>query len=170
MDSLTKHIDKMKRVYFIFSISIIVLFTGNLQGQEPYFHLRNLNNEWKQYEDIKGDKLTVIDFWATWCQPCIRSIPELNTLSEEFKDQGVNFVGISIDGPRNQSKIQPFVKSLGIGYTILKDINSELMTDMNVTSVPTLLLINSEGDVVYMHEGFRPGDEDVIREEINNYL
>ena len=94
----------------------------------------------------------------------------MNTLAEEFKDQGVNFIGISIDGPRNQSKIQPFVNSMGISYTILKDINSEVMTDMNVTSVPTLLIIDSEGEVIYTHEGFRPGDEDVIREELTNYL
>jgi len=160
----------MKQVYFIITFCVISLFSSDLHAQEPYFHLQDLNNDWKHYEDVKGEKLTVIDFWATYCQPCIRSIPELNNMAEEFKDQGVRFIGISIDGPRNQSKIQPFVNSMGIGYTILKDINSEVMTDMNVTSVPTLLIIDSEGEVVYTHEGFRPGDEKVIRKEISKYL
>lgn len=160
----------MKQAFIAISFITTAFFVGNLQAQEPYFKLQNLDNEWMQYEDVKGETLTVIDFWATWCQPCVRSIPELNKLAEDYKDQGVNFVGISIDGPRNQSKIQPFVNSMGIGYTILKDINSEVMTDMNVTSVPTLLLINSEGEVVYTHDGYRPGDAKVIEEEINNYL
>lgn len=139
-------------------------------GQEPVFQLQDIHNEWKEFEDVKGEKLTVIDFWATWCQPCVRSIPELNKIAIEMEDKGVKFVGISIDGPRNQSKILPFVSSMGIEYTILKDINSEVMSEMNVTSVPTLLIIDKEGEIVYTHEGFRPGDDKVIKEEIENYL
>lgn len=154
-------------------VIFIAIWTSGIQntfGQEPVFQLQDLQNDWKEFDDVKGEKLTVIDFWATWCQPCIRSIPELDKIADEMEEKGVKFVGISIDGPRNQSKLLPFVKSLGIGYTILKDINSEVMAEMNVTSVPTLLIIDSEGEVVYTHEGFRPGDERVIREEIENHL
>lgn len=160
----------MKRWVFVLGILIWIGGTQNSFAQEPVFLLQDLQNNWKEFGDVKGETLTVIDFWATWCQPCVRSIPELNKMAEEMGDQGVKFVGISIDGPRNQSKILPFVRSMGIGYTILKDINSEVMSEMNVTSVPTLLIIDSEGEVVYTHEGFRPGDEKVIREEIENYL
>lgn len=160
----------MSRYIIIFSIVLSSVFTVDILAQEPVFQLQNIENEWKQFEDVKGEKLTVIDFWATWCQPCVRSIPELNKIAEELKSAGVNFVGISIDGPRNQSKIVPFVRSMGIVYPILRDINSEAMTDMNVTSVPTLLIIDSNGELVYTHEGFRPGDEKVIKREILRLL
>ncbi len=160
----------MKRNIILGIIVLSIFFSVNIFAQMPVFQLQNLKNDWIQFEDVKGEKLTVIDFWATWCQPCIRSIPELNKIAEDLKGEGVNFVGISIDGPRNQSKISPFVRSMGIGYPILRDINSEAMTDMNVTSVPTLLIIDSNGELVYTHEGFRPGDEKVIRSEINKRL
>jgi thiol-disulfide isomerase/thioredoxin len=134
------------------------------------FELKDIDNQWKSYDDIKGEKLTIIDFWATWCQPCLRSIPELNTLFEEMAPRGVNFVGISVDGPRNQSKLKPFTNSLGVSYPILRDVNSEVMSDMNVTSVPTLLLYDADGTLLFLHEGFRPGDTELLREEIEKHL
>ena len=150
---------------------VVLLFVVTmLQGQEPVFRLRDLDNQWKEYEDLKGNQMTVIDFWATWCQPCIRSIPLLNEISEEFAQRGVSFIGVSIDGPRNQSKIKPFAQSIGVTYPILRDMNSELMMELGVTAVPTLMLLDDEGELIYFHEGFRPGDEETIRKHIENYL
>jgi len=150
---------------------VVLLFVVTmLQGQEPVFRLRDLDNQWKEYEDLKGNQMTVIDFWATWCQPCIRSIPLLNEISEEFAQRGVSFIGVSIDGPRNQSKIKPFAQSIGVTYPILRDTNSELMMELGVTAVPTLMLLDDEGKLIYFHEGFRPGDEETIRKHIENYL
>lgn len=160
----------MKTRISILILLVFLMANSSIKAQQPYFRLQNLQNEWIDFKDVKGEKLTVIDFWATWCQPCVRSIPELNKIAQEFGNRGVAMVGISIDGPRNQSKILPFVNSLGINYPILRDINSEVMTDMNVTSVPTLLIFNSRGDLVYTHEGYRPGDENVIRGEIEKHL
>lgn len=149
---------------------VLLLFATILHGQEPVFRLRDLDNQWKEYEDLKGDQLTVIDFWATWCQPCNRSIPLLNEISIEFAEKGVRFFGVSIDGPRNQSKIKPFIQSIGVTYPILRDVNSELMSELGVTAVPTMILLDDEGELVYFHEGFRPGDEKTIQKHIEDYL
>jgi thiol-disulfide isomerase/thioredoxin len=154
---------KMKKFWII-----LLLLTGSLshQAQAPYFRLKDLNNQWKEYEDLRGSRLTVIDFWATWCQPCVKSIPLLDELAREFADDGVQFIGVSVDGTRNQAKIKPFVTSMGISYPILRDLNSELMAELSVSAVPTLIMYNQDGDQVYYHEGFRPGDEVIIREHI----
>ena len=150
---------------------IVLLVTVTiLLGQEPVFRLRDLDNQWKEYEDLKGKQMTVIDFWATWCQPCLRSIPLLNEISEEFTHRGVSFIGVSIDGPRNQSKIKPFARSIGVTYPIVRDLNSELMSELGVTAVPTLMLLDDDGELIYFHEGFRPGDEETIRKQIENHL
>lgn len=149
---------------------VLLLLTTIIWAQEPDFRLRDLENEWQEYSDLKGTRLTVIDFWATWCQPCVRSIPLLNDLAKEFVGSGVNFIGVSIDGPRNQSKIKPFVQSMGVEYSIIRDIDSEMMSDLGVTAVPTLLLYDAEGEQVFFHEGFRPGDEELIRDFIEKHL
>jgi len=150
---------------FILLISIQIIL-----AQDPYFRLKDINNQWKEYDDLKGSSMTVIDFWATWCQPCVRSIPLLNDIAQEFADRGVRFIGVSIDGPRNQSKIAPFIQSMGVTYPVLRDLNSELMSDLGVTAVPTLLIYGADGGQLYFHEGFRPGDEVLIRQHIEEHL
>jgi thioredoxin-related protein len=91
-------------------------------------------------------------------------------MAQEFESKGVNFIGVSIDGPRNQSKIKPFLQSMGVEYPVIRDIDSELMSDLGVTAVPTFLMYDSNGELIFFHEGFRPGDEDVIRSHIEEHL
>ena len=145
---------------------ILLLFITAIQSQEPVFRLKDLNMQWKEYEDLKGSQFTVIDFLATWCQPCVQSIPLLNQIADDFNNRGVKFIGVSIDGPRNQSKVLPFIQSMGVEYPILRDVDNELMSDLNVTAVPTLLVYDVNGELVYYHEGFRSGDEKIIRTSI----
>ena len=151
-------------------MAMFLILASLLYGQEPVFRLRDLDNQWKEYEDLQGSQLTVIDFWATWCQSCVRSLPLLNEMSDEFAESGVKFIGVSIDGPRNQSKIKPFIKSMGITYPILRDMNSELMSELGVSACPTLMVFDNEGEVQYFHQGFRPGDEKIIRKHIEDHL
>lgn len=154
---------------------ILFLFIGMLSlesnAQEIYpFELENTYGELVSYEEIKGSKLTIIDFWATWCKPCVNSIPKLVSLSESFNSEEVAFIGISIDSPRNLAKVKPFIESKGVSYPVLLDMNQELMREYNVTSIPTLLIINADNEIVSVHEGFAPGDEDKLMEEINALL
>lgn len=150
--------------------ALLMLIVTTIWAQEPDFRLRDLENQWKEYSDLKGSELTIIDFWATWCQPCIRAIPLLNEMAQEFESKGVSFIGVSIDGPRNQSKIKPFLQSMGVEYPIIRDMDSELMSDLGVTAVPTLLMYDSKGDLIFFHEGFRPGDEEIVRSHIEKHL
>jgi peroxiredoxin len=75
-----------------------------------------------------------------------------------------------VDSPRNLSKVKPFARSMGITYPILLDASGEIMGDLNVTAVPTLMIIDKEFRVLYVHEGFNAGDEAIIREEIEKHL
>ena len=150
---------------------LMVLSTQYINAAEMYdFKLKDIDNIRKSYSELKGENLSVIDFWATWCKPCIRSIPQLIKLSEEFSDHGVQFIGINVDSPRNTPKVKPFVNSLGISYPVLLDMNSEVMTELNISLLPTLLLVNNKDEIVLVHQGYRPGDEIFLAEEIQKIL
>jgi len=134
------------------------------------FHLKDVENKSRSYSELKGEKLTVIDFWASWCEPCKKAIPELNKIYELYKAKGVQIIGINCDGPRSVSKVAPLVKSLQIIYPVLMDINSEVMNNLNLTALPTLILVNGKGKIVWIHEGFVSGDTENIINEIEKNL
>ena len=153
-------------------LSVLILLGGlNLSTNKvPNFRLKNLDGRTTSYNQVKGEQFTVIDFWATWCKPCVKSIPKLVEMADEFEDQGVNFVGISIDGPRNLAKVKPFARSLGVDYPILLDTNSEVMARLGVQAVPSLIIVNSDNEIVYFHEGYQSGEEKDIHEKIIELL
>lgn len=132
--------------------------------------LQSTNQQSTSLQTIAGEKFTVIDFWATWCKPCVKAMPKLQKLYSQFQDQGVNFVGVSVDSPRNLSKVAPLAKSLGVKYPILLDPNSAFMNRVNVTALPTLIIVNSKGEEVYRHQGFQRGDDKQIEEAIVDLL
>ncbi|UCF05569.1 MAG: TlpA family protein disulfide reductase [bacterium] len=153
-------------VFLIVSLCL----TSVAEGKVKDFRLKNLDNKRVSYSKLKGDKVTVIDFWATWCVPCRRSIPKLVAIHERYREKGVRFIGISVDGPRNLPKVKPHARSLGITYPVVIDINSQIMKELKVISLPTVLLIDQNDEIVYIHRGYRPGDEEILEKEIQKLL
>jgi len=149
-----------------------LIFTGLILAAQNVqnFVLKDIENNNRSFNELKGEKLTLIDFWATWCKPCTKAIPELNRIYDEFKLQGVEIIGINCDGPRSVSKVGPFSKSMNIKYPVLIDINSEIKTALNVIAFPTLLLVDSKGKIIWIHEGFVSGDTETIIDEIKKHL
>jgi thiol-disulfide isomerase/thioredoxin len=134
------------------------------------FEYKDLENNSRSFNELKGEKLTLIDFWATWCKPCNKAIPELNKIYDFYKGKGVEIIGINCDGPRSISKVAPLSKSLQIQYPVLLDINSELKLELNILVFPTLIMVNSKGKIVWIHEGFVSGDTEIIISEIEKQL
>ena len=66
--------------------------------------------------------------------------------------------------------IKPLSQSLGINYPVLMDTNSEVMTDLHINLLPTLLFVNKNNQIVHIHQGFRPGDEKELKRLIEEYL
>jgi peroxiredoxin len=159
----------LKRSSFLW-IFLLLSLSAFSQGRVYDFSLEDVDRNIVYFSDVQGETLTVIDFWATWCQPCIRSLPKLVEMSRDLGMRGVGFVGISVDSPRNLSKVKPFARSMGITYPVLVDPNGELMGELNILAVPTLLLVDQALNIVYTHEGFHAGDETEIREAIDDFL
>ena len=152
---------------------LFILFGLNLYSysQVVYdFTLVNPENKSQSYEELNGEKFTIIDFWATWCKPCQLSIPKINKIYNEYKEKGIEVIGISIDNPRNRAKISPLIKALGIDYPVLLDTDQEVMQDFNVSSIPVLFIIDSNNKIIYTHEGYAPGDDIEIRKKLNELL
>ena len=92
----------------------------------------------------------VINFWATWCAPCVREMPELKGASDQLTDR-TTFLGINVmDSPVNA---EPFIERLGIDYMLASDPDGAYWRATNSFGMPTTLLVRTDGAVVYRHTG-----------------
>jgi len=154
----------------LITLCMMLSYTGVFSQNVGNFQYKDIDNNTRTYDELKGEKLTLIDFWATWCKPCNKGIPELNKIYDLYKSKGVEIIGINCDVPRCISIVAPMSKALQIKYPVLIDINSELKAELNILGFPTLIIVNSEGKVVWVHEGFVSGDTEVIIAEIDKLL
>ncbi len=156
--------------YFL-SFLFTILFGFNVNGQTVKNHtLQDINNNKVNLYDLKGEQVTVLDFWTTFCRPCMKAIPELNKIYSEYKDQGVQIIGVNCDGPRTVAKVPAMSQTLQIEYPVLVDINSDIFNSLNFSNYPTLIILDEKNKIKYMHEGFIPGDEEEIVKAINKQL
>lgn len=110
--------------------------------------------------DHLGEKVIVLDFWATWCDPCKASMPHLIDLYEKHKDQGLLVVGISIDGPESIAQVKKDVAQLGMSFPVVLDTESRVVANYNPRrSAPYSVIIDKSGNVVKRHDGYTAGDE-----------
>jgi thiol-disulfide isomerase/thioredoxin len=108
-------------------------------------------------KDLKG-KVVVVDFWATWCGPCVADMPHMKELYKEYKDRGVEFVGISLDNPEDKgglTKLKEFVQKEEIAwpqYYQGKGWESEFSTSWGINSIPALFVVDKNGNL-YTNQG-----------------
>lgn len=156
----------MKLLLLIILLSPPIMSIAQVYNME----LKDLDGNNVMLGDQRGERFTVVDFWASWCKPCLSAMPKLQQLSEKYKGTGVVFWGINVDSPRNQVKVKPLVRSLGLSYPVFTDMDQELMNELNVIVLPTLVILDAKGKIRFLHEGYQLGDEQLIDESINNLL
>lgn len=134
------------------------------------FTLEDLDGDLFVLEENLGKGPILIDFWATWCTPCKHALPHLQELMEKYQDQGLTVLTISIDSPKSQSKLKPYVRSKKFTFPVLLDTNSEVLRQFNGNSVPFQVLLDKDGNVIETHTGYNPGDEKILEEKILKLL
>lgn len=111
-----------------------------------------------------------LDFWTTWCKPCMVELPELGKLHEKYKDRGFTLLTVASDDQKTLAKVKPTVKQHGWTFPVLLDPKREIGNPYNVRQYPTSYLIGQDRKIVSVHLGYRPGDEAKIEEEILRLL
>lgn len=149
-----------------FSASSLAVEVGE---QAPDFTLANIHQDQTELtlSSLRG-KVVYIDFWASWCAPCLLSLPLYNDLYNRYRDQGLEIVGINIDNPIEDGL--DFLLDTPLDFIIPADPDGETPAMYDVYGMPTSYLLDREGKVRLVHEGFRDGDIELIEAEIKSLL
>lgn len=134
----------------------------------PQVELTTMNGEKVELSTITGgEKIIVIDFWATWCIPCKKSLNNMLEVHKEWKEKyNAEIVAISLDDARNTSKVKAMVEGAKWPYLILLDPNQDMRRLLNFQNIPFSMLVDKDGTIVYMHQGYVDGDEFEMEEQI----
>ena len=149
-----------------------LLFGGSATAGEPApdFSLRDINGKEVSLSSQKG-KVVLVNFWATWCGPCKLEMPHLDKMDRELEANGFEVISISTDDARAASKVKPLIKRGGYGFTVLLDKDTSVVSQYNpAKTLPYNVLIDREGNIHKVFQGYNPGDEVELRHEIEALL
>jgi len=119
----------------------------------PAFSLPDLSGKQHSVSEWQ-EKILIINFWATWCPPCKKEIPEFIALQKLYADQGLQFIGVAID---EKDAVDEFLSFIDINYPILIAADEGIALGHKLgnisDSVPYTIVVNAEGQIIHRHQG-----------------
>ena len=174
-----------KKLKFLFFIICFSIFSSISQTNEdiPFNNIATHKNPKPItaviFEDFSGNevslkdyygKLLIINFWATWCAPCKKEMPSLDSLYSDDSFKNLEVIAVNMEQP-NKEKAKKFFDDLNIkNLSIFFDKKFNFVKEFNLRGVPTTILVDKTGLVVSKHEGILKWSEDVIVKEIVHLL
>lgn len=142
----------------LLALWLCLLIASSARATEaPDFNLPNLGGERIQLTTLLEKGPVLLDFWATWCKPCIKAMPKLEEIHAKYADRGLTVLGVNEDGPRGQNRIRPFLRGRNITFPIAIDADGSVMKRMQVRALPTTILIAPDREIVLREAGLSDG-------------
>jgi thiol-disulfide isomerase/thioredoxin len=140
--------------------------SGSLVGKiAPSFTLSDLDGKQVSLSEFKG-KVVLLDFWATWCGPCRRAMPHLDSLYRKYKGQGLVVIGLNHE--RDHDKVRAFAEGQ-ISYPILLDAD-EQFNEYGISGIPAAFYVGRDGTIRYREVGFSPRRETEVEQKVRHLL
>lgn len=153
-------------------IGLILLMTlvWAANQQFPRAAVKDLKGQRIELRDILQGKLTLVNFWATYCVPCRKEMKYLNQLNTQYGDRNFQVIGVAIDNSKTVGRVRSLVRSQKLNYEILLDTDQNLYRTFNTSAMPFSVLVNDSGEIVWEHTGYIPGDEIELEKVLNTFL
>lgn len=155
-----------------FALIVLVFALASISLAQTYSEITS--------EDLKGNAISLstlvqkgpvmIAFWATWCTPCKDEMKKMNDIYEKYKDQGFTFLAINQDDQKSVSKVKSYISAKNYNFPVILDTEKKIFEAYSGESMPYSLLINKNKEIITTHNGYLPGDEVKVEEEIKAAL
>jgi cytochrome c biogenesis protein CcmG, thiol:disulfide interchange protein DsbE len=118
-------------------------------------------------EELRG-RVVYLDFWASWCAPCLQSFPWMQTMQDTYRDQGLRVVAVNLDQYRADA--ERFLAKFHPNFDVRFDPQGEVASRFKIQGMPTSVIIDRHGVLRYTHTGFRPIDGGAYEEQLRSVL
>ena len=140
------------------------------QANLPNINIKSSSGRVINIKEFSSDKIIILNFWATWCVPCINELNNINEVYTDWqKETGLALIAISIDDSRSLSRVIPLSNGYGWNYQILFDENEDLKRALNIYSIPYTIALDN-GKIFYRHSGYKEGDEYILINKVKEHL
>jgi cytochrome c biogenesis protein CcmG, thiol:disulfide interchange protein DsbE len=140
------------------------------ESTAPDFSMKGVDGKVYSLKSLLEKGPVLLDFWTTWCKPCMQELPELQRIYDAHKKQGFTLLGVPSDDSRSSAKVKPMIRSKRMTFPNIPDPNREVGNLYNVRNYPTTVLIAQDGRIVHYAQGYLPGDEKELEEKIKALL
>ena len=138
--------------------------------EPPSFSLPRLDGSiFSLKEEVADRQLVLLDFWATWCTPCVKSLPEIERIAADYAERGLTVYTVNADKPEHHEKIRPFLKRHEIELPVLLDSTFPLLRALQFNGVPATVIFSAEG-VLHKEMGYGAASDQMTRRRLDALL
>lgn len=138
-------------------------------GKATNFTVRDINGKYVRLSDFKKQAV-LMNFWATWCKPCLVELKHLQKLYDKYRSKGFVVLAVSMDGPETAAKVKPFIKRYKLTFPVVIDTETSIVKLYNSKHAAPFSVFLKKGRVVRTREGFQVSDLPAIEKEIKDLL
>lgn len=164
----------MKHIVFAFLVLTASASALSLEKGKSFPDLALKSLDGKQTtaaEAISNNKLTLVEFWASWCSVCKKSFPYLNDISKKYADQGFSVIGINTDDDTSDlSEVHDFLKDAPASFPILYGNTPAIYEKTGINGVPSAALVDQNGKVLAYYQSMRKKEKKQLEKDLATYL
>lgn len=165
--TLTRNSPRLLMVCLISLLCVSLAGAASVKGPAPNFTLKSLSGKNLKLSEMAGN-VVLINFWASWCGPCREEMPLLNALHKKYQPLGFTVLGVNVE--EQTDKARGFLSNYPVDFPILLDKENEVSRQYKVIAMPTTVVVDRDGNMRYLHEGYKPGDEKKYRQMVKKLV
>ena len=167
--SLSRSIKMIAVTLFVLTTAVVYAAEKAVEPMQdaPDFTLKSNRGDNVKLSELRGE-VVLINFWASWCGPCREEMPALNDIYLKFRDKGLHLLGVNVEEEFEKGKVM--VRDLKVVFPILLDSDNAVSKKYNVDAMPSTVLVDTDGKIRFIHQGYLPGYEDEYLKQVRELL
>ncbi|WP_455202254.1 peroxiredoxin family protein [Kaarinaea lacus] len=160
-----------KLALLIVAIQWLVFLPGAsaelVKGEAPNFTLKSQRGENLKLSEHRGEVI-MLNFWATWCDACQQGMPTLNDMYQLYRNEGFTLFSINVE--EDVRKVKKALSKMQVTFPVLFDVTHEVSEKYEVDDIPSTYIIDRDGNLRYIHQGFPPGYRDIFQKQVRELM